>query len=367
MKIITNFIYPAFALLALVCFALLPQARAVCQQGCLTNNNTVLGDSALINTTGNENTAIGFQALLSNTIGNANTANGFQALLSNTTGNNNTATGTGALQFNTTGTESTATGVDALFTNTTGKNNTAHGAFALAANTTGDDNTATGEEALESNTTGHDNTAVGTNALDLNTTGSNNIAIGSEAGQNLTTGSNNIAIGNAGVAGEINTIRIGTQGKQRATFIAGTSGVPVSGAQPVFVNANGQLGVRASSTRFKEAIKPMDEASEAILALHPVSFRYKKELDPKGVPQFGLIAEEVAKVNPELVVADDQGKPLTVRYEEINAMLLNEFLKARRKIDAQQKQIEKLTAGLQKVSAQLELNKPTRQTVLNNR
>src|SRR5262249_24487351 len=149
-------------------------------------------------------------------------------------------------------------------------------------------------------------------------------------------------------------------------FIAGIRGVPISGAQPVLVNGSGQLGVRASSARYKEAIKTMDKASEAILALHPVRFGYKKEFDPKGVPQFGLIAEEVAKVNPDVVVADDQGKPLTVRYEEINAMLLNEFLKARRKIDAQQKQIERLAAGLQKMSAQLERNKPAPQTVLNN-
>jgi hypothetical protein len=323
-------------------------AQGMCQQGCLTNSNTVLGDNALINATGNENTAIGFQTLFSNITGNFNTAIGWEALFSNTTGNNNTAIGTGALQLNRTGTENTATGVDALFANTTGTNNTANGAFALANNTSGSNNTATGEEALENNTTG-----------------SSNIAIGSNAGFSLTTGSNNIDVGNKGVSGEANTIRIGVQGTQRATFIAGIRGVPISGAQPVLVNASGQLGVAPSSARFKEAIKPMDKASEAILALKPVTFRYKHDLDPEGMPQFGLVAEEVEKISPDLVARDDQGKPYSVRYEAVNAMLLNEFLKEHREVQdlkstvaRQEAQIEALTAGVQKVSAQLELAKP---------
>jgi len=324
-----------------------------------------MGKNALINTTGSQNTANGFQALFSNTIGNSNTATGWEALTFNTTGNNNTATGTGSLQFNITGTENTATGVDALFANTIGTNNTANGAFALSSDTTGSDNTATGEEALEANTTGHDNTANGTNALLNNITGSSNIAIGSSAGLNLTTGSNDIDIGNAGVAAEANTIRIGTQGTQTKTFIAGVSATAVTGST-VKVNSNGQIGVAPSSERFKEAIKPMDKASEAILSLKPVTFRYKHDLDPDGIPQFGLVAEEVEKVNPDLVARDDQGKPYTVRYEAVNAMLLNEFIKARRQIESQQKQIDALTAGLRKVSAQLELSKSAPQTVLNN-
>ena len=344
-------------------FALAPMAQGTCQQGCLTNSNTVLGDNALISTTGNENTAIGFQTLFTNATGNFNTAVGWEALFSNTTGNNNTAIGTGALQFNRTGTENTSTGVDALFSNTTGTNNTANGAFALANDTTGSNNTAIGEEALENNTTG-----------------SSNIAMGSNAGFNLTTGSNNIDIGNRGLSGEANAIRMGVQGTQRATFIAGIRGTAISGAQPVLVNASGQLGVAASSARFKEAIKPMDKASEAILALKPVTFRYKHDLDPEGIPQFGLVAEEVEKVSPDLVVRDDQGKAYSVRYEAVNAMLLNEFLKEHRKteeqqleiaqqdakIAQQQKQIEALTTGLQKVSAQLELNKFAPQTVENS-
>ena len=197
--------------------------------------------------------------------------------------------------------------------------------------------------------------------------------MGDSAGANLTTGSDNIDIGNNGVAGEGNTIRIGTSGTQTATFIAGIRGTPITGAVAVGVNSSGQLGVRPSSARFKEAIKPIGRASEAILALKPITFRYNKELDAKATPQFGLIAEEVAKVNPDLVVTDDQGKPFTVRYDEVNAMLLNEFLKEHRKVQEleasavrQQKQIEALTAGLQKVSAQLEASKLTPQVVAND-
>src|SRR5205823_5385092 len=216
----------------------------------------------------------------------------------------------------------------------------------------------------------------------------------------------NIDIGNEGVAGESNTIRIGTQGDrvpgQTRTFIAGINGVTVRGTA-VFVNANGQLGTTPSSQRFKTEIKPMDKASEAILALQPVTFRYKQELDPEGIPQFGLIAEEVEKVNPDLVARDAEGKVYTVRYEAVNAMLLNEFLKEHRKVEEQerkineqeatiaplnsrltkqeaiiaqqqqdfqselaeqQKQIQRLTSGLEKVSAQLELSKPAPQIVL---
>src|SRR5437773_253204 len=241
--------------------------------------------------------------------------------------------------------------------------NTAEGDGALSSVTTGFSNTANGFSALFSNTTGVDNTANGVDALFFNTTGSSNIALGVSAGQNLTTGNNNIDIGNPGVAAEANTIRIGTVGTQTKTFIAGISGAGVTGVA-VKVNAAGQLGTAPSSERFKDAIKPMDKASEAVLALKPVTFHYKHELDAKGIPQFGLVAEDVEKVNPDLVARDDQGKPYTVRYEAVNAMLLNEFLKDHRKVQdleasavRQQKQIEALTTGLQKVSAQLELGK----------
>jgi hypothetical protein len=324
MKPITNITYPAFALFAFACFALAPATDAQCPQICDSNQNTAVGDSALAN---------------------------------NTTGSANTATGYSALGINTTGNQNTATGDDALFNNTTGSFNTANGF-----------------DALSLNTTGAHNTASGYSALDSNTTGGNNIAVGSLAGSNLTTGSHNIDIGNNGFRGEASTIRIGQVGFQTNAYIAGISGATVPGGVGVIVNNDGKLGTIVSSERFKDAIKPMDKASEAILALKPVTFRYKHELDPEDIPQFGLVAEDVEKVNPDLVARDEQGKPYTVRYEAVNAMLLNEFLKAHRKMEEQeatiarqQKQIEALTAGLQKVSAQLELSKPATQTVLNNR
>jgi len=366
-------------LLAVVCFPLATQAQATCQEGCLTNQNTVFGDDALLElTTGMNNTAVGFEALLATTAGNWNTATGAFALALNTTGTNNTATGVNTLVNNTTGIENTANGVNALHSNTTGNDNTAIGDNTLVSNTTGNVNTATGANALQqnttgtnntgigvhaiySNTTGDNNTAIGLDALIQNTTGSNNIALGYSAGQNVTTGGNNIDIGNLGVAGDFKTIRIGTARTQRATFIAGIAGAAVTGSQ-VIVNPNGKLGVTPSSARFKERIKPMNKQSEAILGLKPVTFHYKKELDPNDTPQFGLVAEEVDKVNPDLVARDDQGKPYTVRYEAVNAMLLNEFLKEHRTVQQQgaimarlEKQVERLTADLQKVSAQLEL------------
>ena len=336
--------------LLLACFALSPQVRATCQEGCLTNFNTVLGDDALI----------------SNTTGNANTAAGFEALFSNTTGFSNIAIGWSALYSNTTGFANIAIGLRTLYSNSAGAGNTATGAGALYSNTSGD-NTATGYEALFSNSTGEANTAMGDEALLFNTTGSSNIALGYQAGLKLTTGSNNIDIGNPGFANESSKIRIGTNGTHTNTFIAGISGVTVADGVGVIIDGRGHLGTVVSSARFKESIKPMDKASEAILALKPVAFRYKKELDPEGIPQFGLVAEDVEKVNPDLVARDAQGKPYTVRYEAVNAMLLNEFLKARRQINAQQRQIEALTAGLQEVKAQVETSRLTPQTVVSNR
>jgi len=368
--------------------------------------NTAGGASALeSNTTGSSNTATGYESLFSNTTGIDNTANGVFALFDNTTGSYNTATGDGAMEFNSTGSSNTATGfnalyfnttgynntvtgVQALYNNTTGNQNTAEGFGALSSNTTGVNNTSEGLQSLYSNTTGFSNTAVGLTALFSNTTGSSNIALGSGAGSNLTTGSNNIDIGNAGVAGESGNIRIGTSGTQTATFVAGIRGVVIAGAQPVGVNTSGQLGVRASSARFKENIQPMDKASEAIFSLQPVTFRYKKGLDAEGVPQFGLVAEEVAKTAPELVMTDEQGKPFTVRYEEVNAMLLNEFLKEHRTVQEEKTTIEQLQRGMahqemeiatlketlkaqavlmQKVSDSLALNRPAPPVALNSK
>src|SRR5437762_351828 len=357
-------ILPVLIALTLGCFGLSPQARAVCEEGCLTNENTVLGDDALLNNrTCFDNTAVGFNALLSNNTGASNTAIGFNALLSNTSGLSNTAIGDSALLNNINGEFNAAIGSQALTTNTIGGDNTAIGMLAMFLNTTGNSNTAIGEAALLDNSTGSSNTAISAGALDNNKTGRNNIALGAFAGSNHTTGNNNIYIVSRGFPGEDNTIRIG-EPKHGRTFIAGISGVTVAGGVGVIVDTNGQLGTVVSSERFKDDVKPMDKASEAILALKPVTFRYKHELDPKGIPQFGLVAEDVEKVNPDLVARDDQGKPYTVRYEAVNAMLLNEFLKEHRKVQdleasavRQQKQIDALTEGLQRVSAQLEVSK----------
>jgi trimeric autotransporter adhesin len=346
--------------------------------------NTANGDGALFNnTTGIQNTANGANALQSNTTGNSNTAAGFQALFSNTTGIYNTANGLDALQSNTTGSQNTATGLVALNANTTGSFNTANGVAALSFNTTGGTSTANGVNALHNNTTGSNNTADGSNALQNNTTGSSNITLGYLAGSNLTTGDHNIDIANNGVAAETKTIRIGDS-KQTATFIAGIAGATVTGSAVYIDTTSGQLGLLSSSKRFKDGIEPMGNASEALLSLRPVTFRYKKNIDPKGAPQFGLVAEEVEKVNPDLVVRDAEGKVFTVRYEAVNAMLLNEFLKEHRKVEElertvvqtrrnfqataahQQEQIEALTAGLQRVSAQVVMSRPAPQMVLNN-
>jgi hypothetical protein len=366
------------------------------------DENTAVGAGVLLsNTTGVDNAAIGTFSLFNNTTGSFNTATGSQALLANTTGTENTANGTFALNINTdgsfntaigafalannTGSENTAVGVNTLFNNTAG-GNTAVGANALRLNTTGFQNTAMGDGALQSNTDATFNTAIGASALTLNTsdgntacgnvalfnnTGSNNTALGNGAGTNLTTGSNNIDIGYivGGVAGESNTIRIGNS-EITNTFISGISGTNSSGGVAVFCNSAGKLGVISSSARFKEDIKPIGKASEAILALKPVSFRYKKEIDPQGIPEFGLIAEEVEKINPDLIIRDREGKPQTVRYEQINAMLLNEFLKEHQTVQELKKEILSLTAivkvqaaQIQKVSAQIEVSKPSQQVV----
>jgi hypothetical protein len=358
--------------LALACFALSPKAGADCKEGCDSFLfNTFLGESALNdNTTGFNNTAIGYQALSRNTTNGANTATGANALRANTTGFYNTANGFDALGSNTTGTGNTATGATALLKNTAGNNNTATGGGALFKNSTGNNNTANGYQALSKNTAGNTNTAIGDAALQQNITGSNNIGLGSHAGFNLTIGSNNIDIGNEGEADEANTIRIGTVGMQTDTYVAGISGTAVVG-DAVVVDGNGQLGTVASSQRFKTEIRPMDKTSEAVLALKPVTFRYKKEFDPNGIPRFGLVAEEVEKVDPDLVARDEEGKPYSVRYEAVNAMLLNEFLKEHRTVEELKRKIAALTATvneqalqIQSVSAQLQMSKPAPQMVL---
>jgi trimeric autotransporter adhesin len=392
------------------------------------DENTATGAGALLsNTTGVENTANGAFALFSNTEGSFNTAIGEGALLSNTTGTQNTVNGTAALGFNSTGNYNDAVGAFALFNNISGSGNNAFGNSALLENMIGVDNTAVGDlallnndsdgagtanfntavgsgalaanvdggentalgvntlannkadfltavgvDALFANTTGSGNTAIGSGALAFNTTGGGNTALGLDAGSNVTTANNVICIGAPG-----NDV-------ENSCFIGNIFGATSSNGLAVLINSNGRLGTMTSSARFKDEIKPMGNASEALFALKPVTFRYKKVIDPQGIPQLGLVAEEVEAVNPALVVRDKEGKPYSVRYDQVNAMLLNEFLKEHRKVEEhqaaitqlkqdfhsriahQQKQIEALTAGLQKVSAQLELNKSAPQTVVNN-
>ena len=377
-------------LFAIAGLARMPQARAVCQQGCDSSNtflgddvllineginNTAIGSQALHNNSsggqntatgayalysnvglfggtantatgayalysnsgtsrnnGSENTATGAYALYSNTDGQSNTSNGHTSLYHNTTGDYNTAIGVRALESNTTANYNTANGYSALSNNTTGFQNTATGVSALASNTTGNRNVAEGYAALSMNRTGNFNTAVGFQALWQNGVGSNNVALGFNAGSNLTNGNGNVCIGYnvLGVAGESNTTRIGN------IFASVASG------RAVYVNSDNKIGTLVSSRRFKEEIKRMDEASEAVLALKPVTFRYKKEIEPNGGIMFGLIAEDVEKVDPDLVTRNDKGEVETVRYDAVNAMLLNEFLKEHRKVEDQEATISQL-------------------------
>jgi uncharacterized coiled-coil protein SlyX len=385
-------------------------------------DNAALGYQALYyNTAGSYNTGTGFRALFSNTNGTKNTATGMNALISNTTGNFNTANGGSALRLNRTGSHNTAVGINALFANTV-SNNTALGDSALLSNTTGINNTAAGYQALYNNTDGERHVAVGFQALYnnksgsynnavgayalynnkysfdnnafgdaalYNCTGHKNTAIGDSAGLALTNGGGNVCIGATvyGVAGESNTTRIRNI----------SSTVQDTGLYVTLDAMNGtKLGCAAqvSSRRFKDDIKPINESSEAIFALKPVNFRYKPEVNPDRARRFGLIAEEVEKINPDLVAQDSEGKPLTVRYESINAMLLNEFLKEHKKVEQQQANIARLRstvanqettinrlrqemAGLaatlktqasqiRKVSDEIELRKAPPQTALNN-
>jgi Chaperone of endosialidase len=334
------------------CIGPAPKTQAVFPppDGGYPGGNTAEGQNALLSlTTGGFNTAIGYLSLRSNTTGSFNTATGAGTLLANTA-DQNTATGVGALLSNTMGAKNTANGVlalfsnsignlntangcQALYSNTTGGTNTANGFQALSGNTTGGGNTATGIQALFSNATGTSNTAAGAFAL-ANTTGDGNTGLGSNAGLSLTTGDGNVCIGAGvfGVAGESNTTRI------RNLYAS------VANGRAVYVNSDNKIGTLACSRRFKEEIKPMDQASEVLFALKPVSFRYKKEFDAEGAPMFGLIAEDVEQVDPDLVSRNEKGEVQTVRYEQINAMLLNEFLKEHKKVEEQQAQIAALNS-----------------------
>ena len=359
---------------SLICFAFLPESQAVAPppDGGYPGGNTAEGQSALLSgTTGTYNTALGLYSLLSLTSGNFCTAVGAGTLLSNTAD------------------ENTATGAGALFSHTDGGGNTANGAFALFSHTTGIDNTVVGDRGLLLTTTGGFNTAIGEAAMLNNDTGSSNVAIGVQALGNNISGNNNIVLGNvagSGVTTANDVICIGAGGENvdSSCYIGGIFNATSSGGTAVFINSSGKLGTITSSQRFKEHIKPMEQASEALFALKPVNFHYKKEIDPQGTKQFGLVAEEVEKVNPDLVVRDKEGKPYSVRYDHVNAMLLNEFLKEHRKVEQleatveqqqksfeseikeQNKQIEALRSGFQKVTARLEMTKIVPEALVSN-
>jgi trimeric autotransporter adhesin len=350
---------------ALLCLAVLPNAQAVVPppDGGYPGFNTAEGQNALF----------------SLTTGQGNTAVGWFSLFSNTEDSFNTGVGAGTLVFNI-GDQNTASGVVALLQNTTGSFNTANGALALSNNTEGDFNTATGDAALFLNTTGNGNTATGAGALTNNTSGGGNIAMGADAAVSVTTANNVICIGLPG------------QNVSNSCYIGQIFGATSASGTAVFINSDGKLGTTASSRRFKEEIRPMGQASEALFALKPVTFRYQKGIDPEGRSQFGLVAEEVERVNADLVVRDDKGEIYTVRYEQINAMLLNEFLKEHRRVEelksamAQQRKffenaivqqreatealvarLNEQEAQIQKVNAQIEMAKSEAQILVENR
>ncbi len=356
----------------------------------LAGFNTADGDHALFNiTTGVANTAVGWYSLFSNTdgsfntavgagtlvlnvgdqaagVGVENTAVGVAALLFNTTGGRNTAVGSTALENNDTGSGNTANGYQALLRNIDGNSNVAVGRIALTNHTTGSFNTAIGNQALELDTSGTRNTAVGSVALGANITGNDNTAVGRHAGD-VITGGGNVCIGE-GVTGEA--------GVDNRTYIRNVNTDAVNGAGTDSVTVNlttGRVGHLASSRRYKEDIKPMDKASEALYRLKPVSYRYKKEIDHSQSLDYGLVAEDVAQVDPNLAIRDGNGQIESVRYMAVNAMLLNEFLKEHKKVEEleatvaqQQKGMEALMAQVQKVSAQIQVNKPAPQRTANN-
>jgi hypothetical protein len=314
------------------------------------SHNTAGGLDALVsNTQASDNAAFGSYALQNNTFGNWNTAVGSESLSFNTNGGNNTAVGFQSMQDNRSGNDNVGVGVDALQNNTTGGANTAVGTSALLDNTTGFYSTALGQSALQSANSGGNNTALGAFASWKLTTGTGNIAIGVNAGQAIVTGSNDIDIGNDGFGDESNAIRIGTTSHTKAVMGGIYGAVVATGGTPVYVNPSGLLGTATSSARFKQAIRSMGDASDALLALRPVTFTYKPDLDPAGTPQFGLVAEEVEKVDPDLVVRDAKGQLYSVRYDAVNAMLLNEFLKEHRRVEAQSSEISELKARLERL------------------
>ena len=335
-------------------------------------NIAIGNDSLNDNITGFENIAIGYNAMMNNDSGDNNVAIGLGTLFANTTGQRNSALGGQALSNNTTGINNAAFGFATLISNIDGFQNAAFGYNALASNLHGVDNVAIGSVAFQTGTagtynvavgafsfwegSGDDNTAIGHGSLSHVGTFSNNIALGSDSGDKIQL-DNNICIGNEGAASDTGIIRIGTDGTHVATLVAGIYGTIVSGGTPVFILSNGQLGTVTSSRRFKTDIAPMAASSDVLLSLNPVTFKYKPGIDPKGIPQYGLIAEDVEKVAPSLVIHDAQNRPYTVRYEQINAMLLNEFLKEHQRVKDQGDAVAaqgKTIAGLTRANAELQ-------------
>ena len=373
-----------FVPLLLTCFALSHAAQAVSPppDGGYPGGNTAEGQNALLSlTNGVHNTAVGFLSLKSNTTAGFNTAVGSGTLLANIA-DGNTATGTFALLSNTSGSSNTANGAVALFSNTEGNFNNAVGVQALYRTTTGSDNNALGVSALFSNTTGSRNNAFGGGALANLVSGDANTAVGAFAGSSLTTGNGNVYIGGS---------TFGQTTESDHTYIRNINTTSVSGmgTDSMTVNlATGLLGHLSSSRRFKEDIKPMENASETLYRLKPVTYHYKKEIDPTQSLDYGLVAEDVAKVDPNLANQNRDGQIESVRYNAVNAMLLNEFLKEHRKVQAQQRKIHEqeatiaeLSKGLQsvvvhlteqdlkiqKVSERLKLKSPPAQTIANNK
>ncbi len=394
----------------LVCLGLAPMAQAVNPppDGGYPGFNTAEGDYSLFNlTTGQFNTAIGFNALRSNTTGNHNVAFGLNTLLFNTTGTGNMGVGGGCLRSNLTGNNNTAVGYQAmsantvsdnsaigyqaLFHNMTGTGNVANGFQAAFANAGGSYNTANGWLALPGNTSGIWNVADGAFALGNNDTGSYNVAVGVQAGLGITSGDRNTCLGTTTCGGTTTADNVVCVGWGAAgENISDRAYIPnigqfaqASGGGVEFVTVrltDGKLGHSLSSRRYKEDIKSMGDASELIYKLKPVSFRYKKTPEQQSDNlDYGLIAEDVAEIDPQLAIRNGKGQIESLRYLAVYNMMLNEFLKEHRKVEAQQATIAELkstmdvltaqlkeqAAQIQKVSAQLETSKPAPHVVVN--
>lgn len=371
----------------LACFVLLPQLRAA--PDTFTNSNTWDGFNALFSGRASNSfcTANGWESMILVTTSIGNTGYGAASLALNTTGGPNTAVGAGALTFNTTGSDNNAVGAFALYNHDNGSFNNAFGREALFNHVSGGQNNAFGDLALL-NCTGSFNSAFGDDALDSVTTGSENVGVGDEACNTCTTGHDNVAIGHNALNGTItasNNIAIGVPATgpfanlSFTAFIGSIHGLPTSNAAstlPVLIDSNNVLGTSASSRRFKHDIQPIDKVSEALYALKPISFIYNN--DESQTRLYGLVAEDVAQVNTSLV-AYLGGKVFTVKYDQVNILLLNEFLKEHKKVEEQQASIRELksemqtmvaqlkeqAAQIQQVSAQLQVSKPAPQVVVN--